>query len=676
MIYKNPEHSHFLTYFILAGFCILLLFSQCNSPGGFTVDEPVALGNFLPDKNEKAIMLDYISAIDSGFIIPSVTQTPSGYFHFSFKLKNNEKQSSGYFYKIFYQNESYMFKEMTDSGYNRFASENFYGSWENPDDSIRIVTVAGGEQALVTDSFRITGNPLNDTMYYGPSRKKLSESEVQTMMNYIKTDKIWFGDIQKKAANEKRTVDEQLRLDAAYMLNEQRKEQKVNYRSRRNPRVGTYKFYLLIAKESDLPKIPKQLKKINEPVNGTYVNPVYHLKTKKDLPEDVLVIHFDQTLHVKAIPDLGAGIYADKTQFRNKDHITEQYYNNTCNDDSALYWKAPFKQFVHQLPENFNFPNIPVVADLDNITPEDYNKYLEQFSAKDMLPYANVPTPSLCETVTSDPVEGKIIIKNPGVRENRKVKENVGVISRHGLTYGTYTFKVKMPGLLNKHNVWNGLTNALWMINESNEEWNRRRSCETGYIPKEISASEKAERKKSIQYSEIDFEISKAHPYWPLTSYSKEHPRPVYKGNDEDQIIVACTNWDLACSEPPLFDVGVRPLKHNENVHANHRWNHWYQALTSKYPAPDDELFDRPYYFQIEWKPESITWRIGPEKNNLREVGYMNTDVTSIPNNQMLIVFTQEYHISAWWPESRFLQEYIPLSAKDIVGEILSVEIE
>jgi hypothetical protein len=108
-----------------------------------------------------------------------------------------------------------------------------------------------------------------------------------------------------------------------------------------------------------------------------------------------------------------------------------------------------------------------------------------------------------------------------------------------------------------------------------------------------------------------------------------------------------------------------------------HRWTHWYKAVTSKYPASDEELFGgNGYYFQIEWKPREIIWRIGPSKDKLRVVGYMNDRVTSIPNNQMLMVLTQEYHPSQWWPESQYEQEYIPFLMKDLEGRLYEVEIE
>ncbi|MCC6689979.1 MAG: hypothetical protein IT235_00465, partial [Bacteroidia bacterium] len=89
------------------------------------------------------------------------------------------------------------------------------------------------------------------------------------------------------------------------------------------------------------------------------------------------------------------------------------------------------------------------------------------------------------------------------------------------------------------------------------------------------------------------------------------------------------------------------------------------------------ELFSSPYYyFEIEWKPTEIFWRIGPEPHKMKQVGYMNNTVTSIPNNQMVLIITQEFHNTKWWPGTPYEQHYIPFPGNDYVGEIYEVIIE
>ena len=39
----------------------------------------------------------------------------------------------------------------------------------------------------------------------------------------------------------------------------------------------------------------------------------------------------------------------------------------------------------------------------------------------------------------------------------------------------------------------------------------------------------------------------------------------------------------------------------------------------------------------------------------------------------MMLIFTQEYHYSAWWPKSPFKQENVPFPAKDLEGIIYEV---
>jgi hypothetical protein len=55
-----------------------------------------------------------------------------------------------------------------------------------------------------------------------------------------------------------------------------------------------------------------------------------------------------------------------------------------------------------------------------------------------------------CETIKSDSVEDKIIIRNPKTEYGKWQKQNVGMITRHGFTYGKFTVKVKLTELLNK----------------------------------------------------------------------------------------------------------------------------------------------------------------------------------------------------------------------------------
>jgi len=133
----------------------------------------------------------------------------------------------------------------------------------------------------------------------------------------------------------------------------------------------------------------------------------------------------------------------------------------------------------------------------------------------------------------------------------------------------------------------------------------------------------------------------------------------------------------LACHEPKNFSVGAVEKKVNGKTYLFNRWAHYYKALTTKIPVSQDKMFKAPYYyFEIEWTPEKITWLIGPEKNKMHVICEMDNNVTAIPNNQMLMIITQEWHNQEWWPTTPFKQNFIPFPKNDIIGKVLEFEIE
>lgn len=129
---------------------------------------------------------------------------------------------------------------------------------------------------------------------------------------------------------------------------------------------------------------------------------------------------------------------------------------------------------------------------------------------------------------------------------------------------------MKFPKLLSKDNVWNGITNAFWLLFQSENDWNKRRDCnaDIAYIPKSEPNNNEALKKsvKSTHYSEIDFEILKESQYWPKTSY--QNSNATFKTDDaanNDEIMVTCTNWDMACHEPKEFNIGAKEVVYDNN---------------------------------------------------------------------------------------------------------------
>ena len=670
-------------------FAVLLavLFSACNRSGNFTVSGFDPISNYSQKINDTVypIEADLSDAVLNGIEIPTKNNTVNGYFNFSFKVKNNSSDYKKYYYKLFYQNESYKIADTLP-----FAYENFYGSWEDGKFTLKATKILEpGEEVTILDSFKIVGNPRNEKLYYGvnPNKYLALDDSIKAKMEFIKKVPDWMKGITAKAKAEETSVEEQIYLNAIWAINNEiQNARDVNNRWKRNPRVGNYKFMLVVASPEDVGKIPMEIRDLQRKNNsGQFANPFgYFLhKGKKEL-QNTAIICSDKKLHVKAKFDLGSGIYVDKLNI-NKSNYSQSCFNANCGNNNSLYSKAQFKQYFHNIDKNFTVYNIPEIKDVtgENVTQANYESYLQKYSKKESRVKMYVSTTDCpCKTVNSDNKSKELSLTVPATLPGNYKKEHVGIASRIGFTYGKFRAKIKFPEMLSKNNVWNGITNAFWLLFQEDAEWNMRRVCdaEIGYIPKSEGDSNEALKhsKKSITYSEIDFEIVKESQYWPKTSY--QNTPSLYKTDDaytNNDIMVTCTNWDMACHEPKKFIVGAKDYRVNGNTYILHRWNDYYKALSTKHAVKHDEIFKAPYYyFEIDWQPDKIIWRIGPEKDKLRVICVMDNNVSAIPNNQMAIMFTQEWHNEEWWPTAPFKQNFIPFPKKDINGKILEIEIE
>ena len=100
----------------------LFLVSSCgannsqNETESIQIDkESFSIKSFIPilnygskDENPKLLNIDFNDAIQ-GIEIPTITQTPSGYCTFNFQIKNNSKNPSSFYSKLYYQNKTYKF---------------------------------------------------------------------------------------------------------------------------------------------------------------------------------------------------------------------------------------------------------------------------------------------------------------------------------------------------------------------------------------------------------------------------------------------------------------------------------------------------------------------------------------------------------------------------------------
>jgi len=621
------------------------------------VDIEIIESNVNPNKT---YYLNYDQAYENGFVVPH--KDVDSIKSFKVKFKVNGFKEDTLFYKLFYQNESYKFED------GEFLSgENFYGCSES---TLFKFSKAGKNESgeiLISDEIIIKGNPREEKKYFGRNRHASSADTtgLEQTMKTIKANEEWFNQIKLKAEKNSITHEQQIESDALWVLSE-KKGKENNIRWQRNLRVGNYSLLLVVATKTNAAKTPGYLTNSTFKSSTGFENPYKFFKSNSQYN----CFQVDDFITIKAKVPIQNGIYIPY-----KKQYDKSYYNQYVNDGEELSNSAAFEIQYTTLHKK-EVKNVPLKAKFlsGNYTKEEYFSNIEKYK-NNLITTHFVNTEAPGKTFGVDTSNNSLWFKNP-YYENEYRKENVGLRTRHGFTYGKYTFKIKMANLLTKDNVWTGLTNALWMVTESMEEWNRRRICaKEGFMPF-YGAGEGEQRVPQISYSEIDFEILKTAETWPWTSYHDKKERNDPPEND-DKVMLTCTNWDMACLQPSNFGLGVQTIKYEGKEFYPHRWNEYYNALTAKSPQKDTELFGGEYfYFQIEWKPKEIIWRIGPEKNKLRVVGYMNDEITTIPNNQMVTVITQEYHFAEWWPKSPYKQGSVPFPGEDLNGRLYSLEIE
>jgi hypothetical protein len=439
----------------------------------------------------------------------------------------------------------------------------------------------------------------------------------------------------------------------------------------RDPRTGSYAL-LAVAVPGDAfaeGNVPEAISDLRIRRHGTFADP-FHYWLHGDgarLP-GVRVQRVDDAIRLHARPDPARGV---------------------LNCGTAM---ADLQAFIHHIDPASRFDNIPVIADVagNGFTPRQHDSAW-CFTPRD----AWVPTlPSVsadpCSTVRYDTAAHALELRNPAASAGRMIKQNTGAGTVRPFTYGRFVVHARLPALLNDSDLWNGLTNAVWLIG-SDSLTGQRRACTGGYRVYSMGSTD-GQRRERTAYSEIDFEIMKGMPLCPERSFPPIYPQPVADPSDptrwrrslpaevlaqRGRVAVACTNWDLACPDPPDFAIGCHDVAYEGRQFPAHRWDRDYRALTQKSMEPDSSLFGpQGCWFVIDWRPTEIIWRIGPDLEHLRVVGYMNDRVTAVPNAPMSLVVTQEFHNTAWWPGSPYEQGGIPFPAKDLVGRVFSLRVE
>ena len=598
--------------------------------------------------------MDLENVVNQGIVIPSARQCDEGSFVFSFEGEE------GLFYKIFYQNESYKFPNDNELSY-----ENFYGSWEDVNVGFKKIQKSG----KVCDSIRIVGNPRDEKRFYGkdftenPYNPKRIESIIAAMRNQPE----WYESIEKKAADNKVSVERQLYLDAVWMIKHGINEGDFNNRWKRNPRVGCYSFMLVVCDAKALDLIPEYVKNIGKTdENGKFVNPYTFFEKNKI--DGVEVIYGKRILKTRAVLTPSFGLYIKGSPNQNSE---------------KLYSEALFEQFFGDVSRQYCLRNIPVIQDVvsdeNPYTRAQYEANKTCFDSTQLLYDYPVVSDKPGTTVMIDDSDNSIVLVNPGNDDiNNLRKESTGIRTRLGFTYGKFCGKIKFPVMLNDEHIWNGLTNAFWLIHQDEHQWNNRRTSKTGYVHKSTSGEfDDPERLSDYCYSEIDIEIAKASRFWPVLYYSKwSRKRHVEDASLNNDVVVGCTNWDMACRDPKKYKSRVFKMPYKDREFEAMRWTKNMQAMTIRTPINADIFKEEYYYYEIDWEPKSITWRLGPSPDKMQVVGYMCDEYSSIPDNQMLCVVTQEYHYSEWWAPVVFWQGLIPYNKSDIKGKVFEIVIE
>ncbi|MBN1339209.1 MAG: hypothetical protein JXA03_07790, partial [Bacteroidales bacterium] len=265
---------------------VVSLACSCVNRENYQVKEFRPFNGFTLSGDTLRLGMDLSDAVLYGITIPSEDDIEGGYFRFSFDVRNRTGSERYFYYKVFYQNESYKFPEFIIHGdsmtYNSLSSHNFYGSWENCSEGFHKTPLIKNRSGYreVRDSIRIVGNPRSEKKYYGadPERLLSPSYNIDATIRRIKQSKEWMAQIREKAEKNGISSEKQIYLDAIWVIREDMKKGDFNNRWKRNPRTGSYSFLLVVTTEEALAGIPEYIKDISlqDSASGGFLNPYYY----------------------------------------------------------------------------------------------------------------------------------------------------------------------------------------------------------------------------------------------------------------------------------------------------------------------------------------------------------------------------------------------------------------
>lgn len=576
------------------------------------------------------------------------------------QIELNESYSN---IQVYFRNKRYANREQV--GFER--PTNYVGSALRSDTFI-VRPTDKGELHLALTSSPVGGKRFTKTPAHLTKNQLVAlESKRKAIANTPE----WLEAIRQKAQGRGVNLRTQLEHDARFMYTSENQMAWPAYLN--TLQMGEYEFMVVAATDHGLTQVPEELRDLKR--NGINKNlDAFNYFTQNRAIEGVAVYLVESEVAVFWNVPLNTGIYINPEEAALQS-LDTTHFSSQCGADITHFDNALFEQFFHSKVGTVLQKNVNLVADY------------RELNAQDLASLKSMPEASFIEARLSNAdcpcrdirtTEEGLELRNPGfATTGKKVKQNIGVKSRVPTTYGRYLFEIEFPEHLSESQAWSGLTNAIWLVSDFNFDNYRGPCFDRGYLPRVITADNRAGQTDSTIYSEIDFEIVYDRAHWPSTSYTPEQWRAVDTTLKPGEIVVTTTNWDMGCFDPPQYSVGnyqACTVK-GDTCYDFHRWDHDYQATTSKAAVQDDAILGKTYFYEIDWSPTQIVWRIGPTAQQLQTIAVLTDEYSQIPDNAMNIVITQEFHHGSWWPDAPQSQEFVPFPKNDIKGVIKSIRI-
>lgn len=571
------------------------------------------------------------------------------FFKFEFELQNQTFNDKLY-YVIFYQNETYKHSSTVDCELVFKSGENFYGSWgyqEGINSGLREINVTPFSTETHEGYFRIRGNPRNEQLYFSGTNTQYENWQDQP------------------------TGNEDWRMN----------------RWGRVPRMGDYKFILIVTSNKDFFDDKQFLVDVTKPYvhnnNSAFISPFQwqYIASRANSNADLntflnntSIIESCTQLTLKAKPDLS-------TPLKKNSHPISPFEVRT-NANSA-------NQVVVQ--------TVPILKGFDDFTQLEYNwnthfydpKFTREEEFIDVLVDSD-PEQDNSFISTNSSGDSEIHIVNPKSTSCTDPHREHAGINYHRLKYGKFRGEIKFPNMFTKHNIWKGINNTYWL------------SRNTGgfIVGQDCMNSENSHHESDIEFFPYSENGNNYYPSGINNDYDYD-PQKQLDVNKWDthpkeggKSALVISNFDYNCTnlKDPI-PLGNTIITNFEGKNFAIRRDEIKTVIVdvndfSLVPLVENSFFDHPVYYEIEWKPTEIIYRIGDSWSNLTTVGYFNSDFTLIPNIPMSLIIAQ-HQLSTFdnpdTPEDESGQpnnfnahhhKFIPLWNEDIIGRVINFSVE